>query len=466
MPTDPSLYKAASGRTLTMPRSDGPASWNRKKVWYAVQKGPILSYGSRNAGQAGQLMALLWMILALLTIAPAQASADNGFLDWVEVFGRISTDVWHYPDSAAYPDQRSYLGGLALETTVYMEHEDGRSITLTPFFRYDAGDPERTYVDLQEAYLLTYGDTTDGEWEVRLGFDRVFWGVVESRPLVNIVNQTNPVEHPNEQSKLGQPMLHYTLSSGWGILEFFGITWHRERLYPGRHGRQRTGLIVTPELTSYESAAKEWHLDFASRYSHRLGPLDIGISLFDGTNREPTLLPVTSGSQLVLAPHYEQVRQYGLDAQLTTGALLLKLETIHRAGARNARLQEDDYMAFVIGGEYTINSVWDSKADLGLFVEWAYDDRGQWATNAFENDLFLAAHLGLNDVSSTEFVVSLLASRDNSSHILGVEFSRRLSDQWYLNTEVSRYLEIDDAVDVLYPVRRDSYVRVNLDYNF
>ncbi len=408
---------------------------------------------------------------ALVSLLATMACADGGFTSWVEYSGRLSTEAWHYPDSAAYPDQRSHAGGLALETTVYMEDDDGRSITLTPYLRYDAGDPERTLADVREAYLLTYGDVGDDEWELRLGVDQVYWGVVESRPLVDIVNQSDIAGHPNEKIKLGQPMAHFTLSGEWGALEFFGITWHRERTYPGIHGRLRTEQVVDRNLVSYESAAKEWHVDFASRFNGRFGPFDLGLSMFDGTNREPVLMPTLSSSGLVLAPHYEQIRQYGLDAQFTTGSLLLKLEAIHRTGAKSSRLdqhfnfEEEDFSAYVAGGEYTFSSVWDSNADLVLFAEWMHDERGQWATNAFENDLFLAAHLGLNDVQSTEFTVSVLASLENSSYILGAELKRRLTDYWFLHLEASTYHEVDET-DAVYTARRDSFVRVNLDYNF
>ena len=150
---------------------------------------------------------------------------------------------------------------------------------------------------------------------------------------------------------------------------------------------------------------------------------------------------------------------------------LLKLEAIHRAGAQNRRLdqsleyEEEDYAAFVMGGEYTFNSLWDSDADLSLLAEWTRDGRGQWATNAFENDMFLAARLGLNDEQSTEFVASVLDSLDTGGRILSVEFRRRLSDRWSLHVETSAYIGIDKD-DVAYIARRDSFIGANLNYNF
>ena len=414
------------------------------------------------------LPAALWMLLSVLATG---ASADTGIADRIEVSGRLSAETRLYPETAAHPRQRSHASGFAGEATAYIEDDDGRSFTVTPFYRYDAGDPDRTHADLREAYLLLHGDVGEGEWELRLGVDRVFWGVVESRSLVDIVNQTDLVEQPNEKTKMGQPMVHLTWSGGWGALELFGLTWHRTRSFPGRHGRLRPGLVVDRKLTSYESAAEEWHLDFAGRYSGSFGPVDVGLSVFDGTSREPTLLLTPAGSELVLAPHYEQIRQFGLDTQLTTGSWLLKLEAIHRAGAQNRRLdrhfryQEEDYAAFIVGGEYTFNSVWGSGSDLSLLAEWARDGRGRWATNAFDNDIFLAARLGLNDEQSTEFVVSVLASLANSSRVFSAEFKRRLSDRWSLHAETTVYLGIDRD-DAVYDVRRDSFTGVNLDYNF
>ncbi len=433
---------------------------------------PAPGEGGKSA-PASRLPAIFAVVLGVLVSMLPTTAYPAGFTDEVDISGRLSTEAWLYPQSAAYPDQRSYAGGLALETTFYVENDEGTSITVTPFLRYDAGDPERTYGDFREAYLLMYGDIGDGEWELRLGIDRVFWGVVELRSLVDIINQTDVAEHPNEKTKMGQPMAHLTWSGEWGALEFFATTWHRARTYPGPRGRQRYEFIVDQDMISYESSAKEWNIDLASRYSGLFGPLEIGLSVFNGTQREPTLLPIFLDSGLVLAPRYEKIRQFGVDAQLNRGSLLLKLEAIYRAGAKNSRyiqhlntLEEEDYAAFILGSEYTLYSILGSNSDLILFAEWAYDGRGRWATNAFENDLFIAARLGLNDTHGTEFVVSVLGSLNKSSRVLAGEFKRRLSsDNWLLHIETSAFLDIDED-DFIYYVRRDSYVKINLGYSF
>ena len=396
-------------------------------------------------------------------------AAEPGAADWIdyhEFSGRVSVDGRWYPQSAAYPDQRSHASGFSVAPRLYLEDEEGRSVTLEGFYRLDGGDSHRTHADLREAYLLLFGELGDDEWELRLGVDRVFWGVAESRHLVDIVNQTDLIEHPNEEAKLGQPMAHLTLSGEWGVAEVFALPYHRLRTYPGRRGRLRTGPVVDNDRATYESGDEEWHLDLAARYSHSVGPFDFGVSVFDGTSREPTLQPGLDRNQtLILIPHYEQIRQFGLDAQMTAGAWLLKLEAIRRTGARNLASMEEDYTAFVAGGEYTLYSVFDSGIDLSLLGEWNRDGRRERATNVFQNDLFLGARLAFNDVESTDLIVGVLHDADLGTRSFNAEFNRRLSDEWSLHLEAVVFSNVD-MMDLAYGTRRDSFVELNLTYNF
>ena len=415
--------------------------------------------------------------LGALVVA-AEACAESGSFEH-SFSGRYSVESRWYPQSAAHASQRSHATGFTAEPTLYLEDTEGRRFTLTPFFRFDGADSRRTHADLREAYLLLFGEIGDGEWEARLGIDRVFWGVAELHNPVDIVNQTDFVEHPDEKTKLGQPMAHLTFSGDWGTAELFALPWHRERTYPGRHGRLRPGLVVDHDLVEYESEAEERHLDVAARYSHSFGPLDIGLSFFDSTSREPSLQPVfldPNGNSIpvpreTLAPYYTQIRQYGLDAQLTAEALLLKLEAIHRTGALNLPSrqrpfgEEEDYAAFVIGGEYTLSSVFESTADLSLLGEWHYDDRGRRSTRPFQNDVFLAARVAFNDVQGTEIIASVVADTDYVNRTLGVEFNRRLSDEWSLRLETTAMLDVDEA-DPIRVTWRDSFIGVELTYNF
>ena len=413
-----------------------------------------------------------------VTFAVFGAAAQAGDIE-VEIAARFSIESRLYPDSAQHPGQRSHASGFTAKPELYAEDEEGRSITISPFFRYDSADPRRTHADLREAFLLLYGDLGEGEWELRLGVDRVSWGVAEVRNIVDIVNQTDLVEHPDEKTKLGQPMAHGTWSGDWGALELFLLPWHRERSFPGRAGRLRSELVVDHDKATYDSAAEERHMDWAVRYSGSFGLVDLGLSYFDGQSREPVLRPakvvLVSGrpEATALQPHYEKIRQFGLDAQLTTGPWLLKLEAIRRLGASNRPAaenlyqgEEDDYGAWIVGGEHTLYSVFDTEAEITLLAEWHWDGRGaERATNAFENDLFLGARLALNDVEGTEFTLSVAEDLDHGGRVFGLQGKRRLDDNWSLELEGTAFHGVGWPGDALYGARRDTYIGLSLIYN-
>ena len=413
------------------------------------------------------LLRLVW-ILALVFAVEARAGTEIDH----EFSGRLNAESRWFPEAGAHAGQRSLASGFVAVPELYLEDAAGRSLTLAPFFRYDNADSRRTYADLREAYLLLFGEIGDGEWELRAGVDQVFWGVTESQHLVDIVNQVDFVEHPAGEAKLGQPMVHFTWSSDWGVMEILGLPYHRARTFPGRAGRLRLPLVVEDEHVEYESEAKERHVDFAARYSHSFGLLDMGVSAFNGTSREPALklLLDRSGAPAALGQYYAQIRQFGLDAQLTVGSWLFKLEAIQRIGARNLSGREEDYVASVFGGEYTFYSVFGSAADLSLLGEWNYDGRGRNATpsrspNTLENDLFCAVRLAFNDVQSSEIVASMLGDVDRATRVLAVALERRLADQWSVNLEAIYLLSIDEA-DIHYETRRDSFIDLSLVYNF
>ena len=448
---------------------------------------------------ARYLAALIVIWVVALAIA-VDAHAEIEFAAW-ELSGRVSLEGRYFPETGIDPShQSSQTTGIVVEPKLYVEEAEGSSFTLVPFFRYDSADSVRTHWDLREAYALLFGELGEGEWEVRLGADRVFWGVAESQHLVDIVNQIDFLEHPSGEVKLGQPMVHVTWTGDWGALELFGLPYHRPRIYPGRGGRLRFAGLVDRERVEYESGSEEWHPDFAARYSQSFGPLDIGLSAFNGTSREATLVcapPACNPREItdvsnVLIPYYAQIRQFGLDAQLTLESWLFKLEAMHRSGERNALglqlnsiatgsreigfedilglYREEEYVAAVVGGEYTFYSVLGSAADVGLLAEWNYDERGRQALPrrqpmTLDNDFFVGMRLAFNDVQSTEITAAFFTDASRETRTLGVEFDRRLFDQWSLHVEANMILSID-PLDVQYVGRRDGFFEFHMQYNF
>ena len=404
--------------------------------------------------------------MAAFVLMAVAAVAEVKALDF---FGDLSLQARWYPQSPTFPGQRSNTGGLVFEPTLYGEVAQQTSFTLTPLYRYDSADSRRTHADLREAYLLTHGAWGENSWELRLGLDRVFWGVAEVHNLVDIVNQLDLIEHPRDRPKLGQPMARLMLSGDWGLAELFLLPYHRKRSFPGSTGRLRSRYPIDEDAL-YESSADERHVDVAFRYSHALGLLDFGLSAFAGTSREPSFLASPPSEPMPamdtpLIPYYEQIRQFGLEAQLTTGSWLYKAEAIHHRGARNLRGQEENYSAFIFGLEHTLYALADSPADLTLLGEWLYDGRGRRATSAWANDLYLSGFLAFNDVQGTQLVAGLLTDLRHESRTLNLELKRRLTGSWSMRLELFANLRVG-AQDLTYDGRRDSFLGVDLTHSF
>ena len=131
---------------------------------------------------------------------------------------------------------------------------------------------------------------------------RVFWGVTESKHVVDIINQTDLTENIDGETKLGQPMVNFALVQSWGTIDVFALLGFRERRFFGPHSRPGLGIPVAIENPIYESGAGRRHIDFAVRWSHSLGAWDFGVSHFKGTSWDPRFVQEERGGSSVLLP--------------------------------------------------------------------------------------------------------------------------------------------------------------------
>lgn len=364
--------------------------------------------------------------------------------------GNVAVESRYFFDEARFPGQEDDLtGSFSLQPEFRHQWNNGDTgVTFIPFGRLDSSDDERSHADIRELYFLQVKD----DFEFLLGINRVFWGVLEFQHLVDIINQTDAVENIDGEDKLGQPMLHMSVNKDIGLFEAFLLPYFRERTFPGLNGRPRPQLVVDTDAVRYESPDEERHFDYAFRWSHYFGSYDVGLSWFDGTSRQPELQ--VSEDKMSLLPFYYQIQQAGLDLQYTGEQWIFKLESIHRQSS------VDSIWAAGAGFEYTFIGINESDTDLGVLMEYHYDDRNS-SQALFQNDLFVGARLVLNDVQSTEFLAGTGYDLYDQSRSFRVEASRRFADSIKLNLEAQFFNEIDNA-NLLSDFSNDSYVQLEL----
>jgi hypothetical protein len=385
--------------------------------------------------------------VALLEPTTALAITDGDWSGYIAAEGR-----W-FAHSPLDSTQTRHGVSVTAEPQYYVEWADGRqSLAFKPFVRLDSADSERTHVDLRELMWQHVGDS----FELRAGVGKVFWGVTEGLHLVDIVNQTDLVESLDGEEKLGQPMVNLALIEDWGTLNLFALPLFRERTFPGVDGRLRTSPRVDEDRAMFDSGAGRGHMDIAGRYSHYFGNVDVGLSHFYGTSREPRFVLRRDGAgNRALAPLYERIHQTGIDLQYTEDAWLWKFEGIRRSG------QGTPYLAGTGGFEYTFYGIGDTNADLGIIGEYMVDGRGESNGGVFQNDVLAGLRLALNDEQSTEMLVGVIQDLDNGSSLFSIEGSRRVGDSWKLSLEGRMWTDIPHT-DSLSSFRRDDYLQLEI----
>lgn len=390
----------------------------------------------------------------------------------LELNSELGLEATRFLQSGLNGQSRNDLS-LRLEPELLHEwHERADSLVFTGFVRLDQEDARRTHADIRELYWQHVGDN----WDLRLGIDKVFWGVTESLHLVDVINQTDLVENVDTEDKLGQPMLHFSWFNDWGTLEAFWLPYFRERTFPSEEGRFRTPVAIDHDDAQFSASAARHHQDFAIRFSKTLSAIELSLAHFSGTSREPIFRFNGDLAAPRLIPHYQLIKQTSLTLQTVQGGWLWKLEALAAAGAA------DRYLAAVSGFEYTQVGVFASDTDLGWVLEYLYDDRTDPTLAPFERDWFLGSRWTLNDVQSTSALFGVIWDPVSDERFYSLELSRRLTDQLSLSFEsrliaggerlpkdlpgLLQQLAAPSSNNKLGLLRRDDYLRAELTWFF
>ena len=396
----------------------------------------------------------LHVLAASATGAQAQSpgEADSKSAGQWYFGGDVGAELRYFFEEPRWPGQSDdSVASVSANLEARWRNESGNQrASFRVFGRLDSVDKERSHVDLREAYWAYEGE----DWEILLGANKVFWGVTESRHLVDIINQTDLVEDIDQEQKLGQPMVNLLLQRDWGQLEIYVMPWFRERTFPGEKGRLRAPLPVDADKALYESSAKQHHTDLALRWSHYFGDVDIGVYAFHGTARDPVLTLAEEGDRLL--PFYFQMTRLGVDVQYTRDAWLWKFEGIVQNSLN------EDFAAAVAGFEYTLYGVRDSAADVGLLVEYLYDGRGPGEpVTAFDNDVFVGARLAMNDAADSSLLAGIVVDVDSQEWFFNMEAERRIGE-YFVAAARLRIFNGDQNLNQLYAFDRDDYLQLSL----
>lgn len=388
---------------------------------------------------------------AALALVVSQACAQAPDVKWsmdLGVEGRA------FLQSPAYAGQESSGVSLFAQPEVDVAVPRG-NLRFVGFGRWDQHDSRRTHADIRELTLRQ----RIGNFDFVAGIARVFWGVTESVHLVDIINQTDLVENPDGETKLGQPLVSLSWATDYGDFTGYLLPYFRERTLPGDPGRFRAPIPYDHGDPVYESRREEKRLDVALRWSLVHGPVDLGVSHFSGTAREPRFIAGTVNAEPVLKPVYDLIEQTAVDLSWVGGGWLWKLESLYQHN------RERDFTAAAGGFEYTFYSVRNSSWDIGSLLEVLLDSRGSSSPSPFQRDVFLGTRLAANDIAGTEVLAGVVVDLDRYGLFGNVEASRRVGANSTIALEI-RLFDAPDTASPLHLFRKDDYVELKYSWFF
>jgi hypothetical protein len=150
-----------------------------------------------------------------------------------------------------------------------------------------------------------------------------------------------------------------------------------------------------------------------------------------------------------------------LDIQATFDIWLWKLEVISNNGYDN-----DRYTAAVGGFEYSFFDVAESGTDIGVILEYQYDDREYDVSGSkIYDSIVFGSRFAFNDEQSTELLIGLSIIEESHNQFWNIEASRRIGESWKLTIEARLISHVEDTKPLespLYSVRNDSFVMIEL----
>ena len=271
-----------------------------------------------------------------------------------------------------------------------------------------------------------------GEVDVYIGNRQLFWGVTESKNVVDFVNQKDAAAGRSSENKLGAPSVSLEFYLSDAEFQYVYMPVFRERTFNDEFAHPGLGLSLNDADFSDEKGF--YGGDHAFRYSNSLGDLDFGINGFYGTAREPIILVDGNNSA---TPYYPEYRAVGVDLQYTGDNTLYKAEVA--IGEQDAT----DTTAYVVGIENTLYSVGNSNWDLGIIVETQYDDRPQAISPRFDVG---GLRLMANNANDTNAILLYYQdeARKQKSYVL--QFSHRLRNGFTLEVEYTEFYSSDAAL--------------------
>lgn len=369
---------------------------------------------------------------------------------------RFRTQTYLFPEEAPGILPRYAEAGLLADPRFELASEDGnRRLAFEPVF-YSHFREESSHGEIGGDIGELSLTASHMHWRFSAGLSRVFWGAAESYNPTDIMNQRDLRREWQGDQKLGQSMASLSFQGDMGTLEGYLATYARELRMRGLRERLNPFPYAFGD-PRFESEFGRWHPDMALRWSKRSRAWETGLSLFQGTGREPYLNPtLDQDSSLLLIPTYVPLTQAGVELTALVGEVNFKLEGIYRIGD-----SFQSYLRYAIGIEYAFLALTEGGLDLALYAEHLYSNESEPLTYV-DNDAFLGFRVDFNNSASTSVEAGVVVDLESRATMPRLEIQHRLAPFLTLVGMGQVFLFMRQEEILLYPMRLDSHVSLEL----
>jgi hypothetical protein len=336
--------------------------------------------------------------------------------------------------------------------------KDELSFYTTLEYLYSSEYDKRRYLDINELYLsYEYSDSN-----LNFGRQIKYWGELEAYNITDIFNKKRYINDPfDKDKKIGSYTLNNIFYLDDSTFEL-GVKFYEEDLeYPNSDDP------YYPFALSYDKGLETEH----SRYTPSI------YAKYDFSNEE-----IESENSIIFWHGYDSKREMILDesvlrqeayisskflylANMIYGDYIFKFEGV----ATDVKSEVvSDYAQIALGGE---RGIYDIKgADLFIYLEYykyKYFNKKQEnidISELYDDDLFLALKLNLNDTDDSELKAGILFDKNTSERVLKVELSTRIKDGLVFSSELLNIVAKDDSV--LTPFDNSTRFSAGLTYTF
>lgn len=330
------------------------------------------------------------LLLACAALAWPQ-SVPAGSADALDFRGNIGFEFLRLPrfvgeiDGQRFTNPNQQRVNLALkgELDLKYQHDANWRAGANLFVRQDQHDDDRDELRLDEAWV----QYASGDWDLRVGNQRVTWGSVESVSPLDVINPRDYEEDIVEPAKVGLTMARLRRRLDDASLEFYWLPGYQPSRYAGPESYYAIGGGLPNDYPRQRWSGNQW----AARYFRSEDSFDLGLSFLHGLERNASFSFDPATDRLTGTTYLSN--RLGTDVTYIAGDLVLKLEAVFRTsdqpGNRSALL-------YALGTEYTLSSIW-RYSDLTLFVEYLASSHNVQDIELMQNDVFAALRWNLKD---------------------------------------------------------------------